>query len=608
MRFNCGGLGFAGAFALAASIFGCQSREEQPDVARMQGALTLSPAEFELALTTPPELGFQFFAVAATHDVALDADAVVTRSQGDVLIANSLQGSTKMQPLASVTGDVYERTLLTMFPQSHVTGDAFTPSLSQQPNALLDGARIPWPAGELTKVEIHVEFPQETVTSTLVQPHQTSELAPGRHNIVRVSPTGKLRLQSGSYFLESLDLAPNSQVELAQTTGPTYIFAHSAARLLGTFPSEHLGLAILQTGPEPMLVGKPFRGAIVAPNAKLNLQRTDAPHRGAFYPRAFELEPGAKLVYEPPNVLVPLVYDPTVDLQACADAILPREDLTGDALEIAYQQDIARYCTMLGVDVCEADLTGRANAEYTQAAGALFGKLFTPAEYLALVNDRADKLAAAEDDSLLAHEICAEPDADGDWVPDDRDDCDDTPPLVATTDDGCTDSNLPQAPSAEDMAAVFERGGFISNLACSGAKILPKLPAGGFYYPGDRPRGTYILAGRVINQPEGCLVWYYFDVEQTYNDVTSRYIVAFSEREEATALVGSAEPVPGGFIQFNPRPADAGTRGKLGKAGGKHVRYRVKAMNGGGMQTGWSEWKTTTNDDCLALGFVCGGG
>jgi hypothetical protein len=98
-----------------------------------------------------------------------------------------------------------------------------------------------------------------------------------------------------------------------------------------------------------------------------------------------------------------------------------------------------------------------------------------------------------------------------------------------------------------------------------------------------------------------------FDIEITppTGDVV-RYQTAFNAIEELTSLVSLGRPVPLGFIQFNPRPTDLGTRGLLAKVGGTgRVRFRIKTMNGGGMHSDWSAWKRTTRADCTALGFEC---
>jgi hypothetical protein len=162
------------------------------------------------------------------------------------------------------------------------------------------------------------------------------------------------------------------------------------------------------------------------------------------------------------------------------------------------------------------------------------------------------------------------------------------------------------------MRTIFERAGLLVSASCSGALPVPQIPAGGFFRPVQPENGTYILAGRVTNQPPDCPVMYIFDIEERpAMGPPSKYLVAFHDREELTALVGMGKVVPAGFIQFNPLPTEDGTRGELATAGprvkqpGGFTIFRVKAMNSGGMQSSWSAWKRTTCEDCRDLGFRC---
>jgi hypothetical protein len=354
-------------------------------------------------------------------------------------------------------------------------------------------------------------------------------------------------------------------------------------------------------------VATPFHGVLIATDAALDLANGGAPHRGAFFARSIRLGAKASVVHEAANPLVSLIAPPGADIQRCAESIRPRDDLTGEAREIAFQADIARYCTMAGADDCTVDITARANVDYFLAAAALIHDDISPAQYLAIVRDRTRKRLAFESDAPRAQAFCRGQDADGDWVVDSSDSCPNTPPRTATVDSGCPDSTLPPAPSRVDVHAAFVAKGFLLNAGCSGATVPPTIPAGAFYRPVNLYLGSYIFSGRVTNQPPGCPVWYFFDIEEHRGTDVRNYTVAFGAFEEERALVGfSDRTVPTGFIQFNSRPTDVGTRGLLGLVGQRTVRFRVRAMNGAGMRGGWSEWKVTTSADCRALGFTCG--
>ncbi len=310
---------------------------------------------------------------------------------------------------------------------------------------------------------------------------------------------------------------------------------------------------------------------------------------------------------------------PISDLETCVEQIPPRTDLTGVALERWYQAEILRRCAARGDSACVQDLRGRVNLDYTSAALALASQSKTPAQYLALIRDRARKARAFETVAGRADALCAG-DTDGDFVPNGTDLCPSTPPLTPTNDSGCTDNTLPPAPSAEDVKNILDKMGFAFNAACSGTKILQQPSLGGFYWPSDTNRGVFVFSSRANDQVQNCPVWYVFDIEEIVLsgsprgfDILQRYQVTFKETEEATALMGTSSQVPSFAVQFQALPTDAGSRGRLGgtglliKLGGINgVRFRVKVLNGGGIQSAWSPWKITqTPGDCEVLGFDC---
>jgi hypothetical protein len=310
-----------------------------------------------------------------------------------------------------------------------------------------------------------------------------------------------------------------------------------------------------------------------------------------------------------PDRIGPNCEVPRGDLEACAARVpLPDASLPPLERERRYQADIARFCSAVDQSRCSATLIGRANVDYKAAALRLLAQTFSPSQYLALVRDRTRKLRLAEDDPSYAAALCSQPDADGDWVVNPRDRCPGTPDLTATDDDGCPIRTLPPGPDPADVKTVLDSMGMLLNPRCAGAVPPAEIPAGAFYLPATSSAGTFIFAGRVNDQPAGCPVFYQFDaqlIEPTgkFNEV----MVLFLDREAQPRLLGRLGDVRPDFIQFNPRPSDAGGRGLLGGAGGRAtVRFRVRAMNGNGARGPWSEWKVTSRADCLAQGFSCG--
>lgn len=282
------------------------------------------------------------------------------------------------------------------------------------------------------------------------------------------------------------------------------------------------------------------------------------------------------------------------DLQRCVDGLAPREGLEGKAADLALQEDIVRYCTGVGLAPCAAQLISRANVEFTAAAVAIIGASITPAEYLAYLHDRHRKLDKAEADASWATQVCAGPDDDDDWVPNALDECPGTPPMRATFDNGCEDTDLPKAPSAEDMKRLFDHGGFLFSEKCTGALPSKVSPVGAFF--GDK-QTYYFLASRVKNQPQGCPLWYFFEIVEfwqvTNPPATIRHSVAYRADQEVPTLRAGSRPVPDPYIQFPvPRkdmylPVDAGWGYTTLLP---DVRFRVRVMNGAGLRSDWSDW------------------
>jgi hypothetical protein len=578
-------------------------------IGAVAGVAHAQPATQTVIFHTPAGLDPGGVVLGAEGAIELLPGARVFRDNGEPGVLSNLgSNGVRLHPLA-LAGLVRSSSLVTLLPQAHLIGGIGAPAVSIAPGAVVDGVVDTTPV--LTPIQrwsFPVTFPPAPPGDVIVQPGASIDLAPGRFRSIVVQPNATLVAHSGAYFLDRLTLFPGARVELRQTGGPTRLFVVAAPQLSATWtfnPAYH-GLALVQTGAGSLRVASPFRGVILAASAHLDLVDHGGTHRGSFFARSIRVGAGVSVVYEPANPIVDLITPPDGDLQRCAEMIRPRDDLSGVAREIAYQADIARYCSMAGTDDCTAELAARVNVESFLAAGRLIGEAITPAQYLALMRNLTHKRGSWESGAAIAFALCAGLDGDRDWVPDADDHCPGTPDMTPTDPHGCTDPTLPPAPSVADVRLAFQTKGFLFNQACIHAPVLPKIPAGAFYRPAQLEKGSYIFSGRVMNQPEGCPVWYFFDIEESKPGQPVRtYMVAFADFEAYSSMVGLPAPVPNGFIQFNPLPTDAGSRGLLGSAGGRTIRFRVKAMNGGGFTGGWSEWKITSNDDCTALGFSC---
>ncbi len=361
-------------------------------------------------------------------------------------------------------------------------------------------------------------------------------------------------------------------------------------------------LVFAYLGHDKLSLRSGFRGVALAPHSTLVLEPNGV-FEGTFYGRSVKVGSGSTVR----KLSSPLFG---IDFEGCALQVPIRSNLPPREREIAFQEDIVRQCSAPGISRCQAQLIARANVDYTAAAARVVAGLFSPAQYLSLSRDRTRKLRAAQENAVVATQRCLSSDSDGDGVIDALDQCPSTTDLTATDDVGCPVSSLPPAPSRDDVLRVLSNMHLAVSPKCQYDPVPPRIPAGAFYYPSNRERGTYILAGQVLTQKPGCPVWYEFEVEElTGPSAGDRYSVAFLDREAKADLVDLGRPVPPGFVQFNPRPGAINNRNRLATAGGVvGIRYRVRAMNGNGVRGEWSEYKISDRRSCTALGFTCPGG
>jgi hypothetical protein len=270
-----------------------------------------------------------------------------------------------------------------------------------------------------------------------------------------------------------------------------------------------------------------------------------------------------------------------------------KEGRDAATIEKLFQTELAK-CG--GVASNCAAFVGAANADLAWLGRAVLSKSMSPEDYLGRVRDRTRKLR----ESRKTFAVCdayAEGDADGDLVPDDRDQCPDTSNLDRTDANGCPDTSpLPPAPSAEAIDKAAKALTIPVSKACVDAP-LPSLT--GVLKAGVSPDGQsfLLLVPPITNQPAGCQVFYQVDIRMrnksfflqlNTNNVFTR---VFREKNKLAGplahptamtfeLKKSDAAVPWRDLTFRAiEPGDVGQR-----------YFRVRTVNGNGFSQGWSAY------------------
>jgi len=177
------------------------------------------------------------------------------------------------------------RTSGKVFPQNQVT---VTGSVSQLVNVALPdlGTCSATFGGGLANVSL--------------EPSQTLSLAPGNYGPLSVKSRAKLILAAGTYHFQSVTLEPDALVQL-DPAASSVLFVQSALTHRGSFRDAGGALApvlIAYFGSQSAPIEGPFAGAIIAPNARVDLYSRADGYRGVFFAHDLEAHPNMTIRQE----------------------------------------------------------------------------------------------------------------------------------------------------------------------------------------------------------------------------------------------------------------------------------------------------------------------
>lgn len=238
-------------------------------------------------------------------------------------------------------------------------------------------------------------------------------------------------------------------------------------------------------------------------------------------------------------------------------------------------------------------------AAHSFVEGSMSGR-----DYLEVSKDRHRKWRALAANVRATHRQPGG-DRDRDGVPDPIDRCE-TPPMQPTTDDGCP---LPPRPACDEAAArcgpttaddqrardILSQIYFMFDANCDGSPT-PQTPAPLEWGRGQQPAlndaGFNMSVTQVNNQLPTCRLYYEIELEAVDITVTGRV-------NHGRSLFRSSEDL---------RPLDArravfGVGAYISDLPGRQrmidmfnqaeaLRWRVRAVNGMGAKSSWSQWRT----------------
>jgi hypothetical protein len=609
----------AAAAVCRPSQSGCDPQETCTGSSAACPADVVTPNCGDVTLTTPAGVSFEDVTVGATAGISVELNANVSAVTKPAVITNMASGSDpgiKLFPL-SVAGTAYSSSTIVVQSSAQLTGDALSPSVVVLPGGTVTGTVNQSPT--LTppvQTTFTVVFPQASSGDVLALPIIPRTLDPGRYGAVTVSPLGTLRLRTGTYYVDSLSAPATSTIEVDDSAGPVILYTRLSFDI-GAVLEESAGsglpsITIVDIGSAPSFIRTSFRGAVAAPLANIELDGVGSRYTGAFFGKYVEVESGVSVAYAAPNDLVPLFFPPTKGIQDCANGIRPSDAPPSSQKEADFQTEIAKHCTAPEVSSCVATLIGRSNADYTAVALQTVNHVATPSQYIAISRDRRRKLTRAKADPAYAAQLCGDGDSDHDWIPDSADNCPGTPDLTATDDNGCPLSVLPDGPSVTDLDTLLQNANVLINPFCRDAPAPTTVAGAAVWQTANPGNGVFIVSTAVTNQPQGCTVWYVFEVRILDSQglpMGAPIEFAYPETQKVAHIGGlDALPLmPPNYVEFVAKTTDPDQRAILAGLAGKRIgiSFRVQAVNGRGARGPWSDWKRPTETDCLQLGVYC---
>jgi RHS repeat-associated protein len=225
-----------------------------------------------------------------------DRDKVQGAAGNAGAVSNAGSGETNLGAASSV-GSVTSVASVTLRSNAQVKGDLTTAAatITKQPGAHIGGElhknATLTPLDELSWT---VHLPTTNNGPVALEPNdQPPPLVPGSYSQVTAKTGAILKLSTGTYYFNGLDLESGSKLHLDKTSGPIAIYVSGAAILRGDWVDDggpEGDLLLVCLGSMDIFVEQVFTGTIVVPNAKLSLATLPIPlvYRGTFFARDIE--------------------------------------------------------------------------------------------------------------------------------------------------------------------------------------------------------------------------------------------------------------------------------------------------------------------------------
>ncbi len=212
-------------------------------------------------------------------------------------VLSSAGPSTTELKAGAWVGDLFAAGTVSVRNEATVAGSLVAPVLDSS-NGIVPVWEETTPSFRTLKHRVSVP---STLPATSLSIESTTALPPGEYGDVSVKAGGSLFVDPGRYFFRSLTMEPQSWLAASGTSGISQVYVTEQFTFRGwqadSFWSNlSIGqrLKVTVLGEQQVLLDAAFRGAVIAPRARLTLDNQGI-HRGQFFAKVIELKSGAKV-------------------------------------------------------------------------------------------------------------------------------------------------------------------------------------------------------------------------------------------------------------------------------------------------------------------------
>jgi hypothetical protein len=249
-----------------------------------------TPCSF--SIVTPSTLTQANLLLSATSTLKIDDRVTVKETNGNPATIANLGTATLQIGTDGHLGDIWSKGPVKIADRTVVNGTIHGAVTVTTGNGVTVKAKDNKSFQTVTSTS-SVTFPTQNAGGFNLEPGATGALGPGAFGPVVVKSNAKLKVSTGSYLMESLDLEPQATLALNTTSGPIVFYVRTSVILRGniTTTTDARDFTLVYLGSTALAVEAPFSGTIVAPSAQVNVGSVQ-PLNGAYFAFGIEIFPG----------------------------------------------------------------------------------------------------------------------------------------------------------------------------------------------------------------------------------------------------------------------------------------------------------------------------